>query len=143
FGRLSARLKSCPVTTPGLKARFRGSCVRTLLGARGARRSVGKQPQILRLRASLSAQDDKLLFFQSIEKLCSGADGLRVRLVAARVLDHLVALRAQLEEGLSFHVEARHIAIDDRLPDHAERRFGTEVVLVVKAMHHLHYVVDG
>ena len=63
--------------------------------------------------------------------------------MAARYLDHLVALRAQLQEGLGLDVEPGQVAIDNRLPDHAERRLGPEVVLVVEAVHHLHHVVGG
>ena len=58
--------------------------------------------------------------------------------LAARFLHHLVALRAELQERLGLNVEPRNIAIHDRLPDHAERSLGTEVILVVEAVHHLH-----
>ena len=55
----------------------------------------------------------------------------------------LVALRAELHEGLGFGVEAGDIAVDDGFPYDAERGLGTEVVLVVEAVDHLHDVLDG
>src|SRR3954454_16893907 len=74
--------------------------------------------------------------------LGAGADGSGgLGLLAARFLDHLVALCAELQERLSFHVETRQVPIHDRLPDHAERGFGAEIVLVVEAVHHLHDIV--
>jgi hypothetical protein len=62
----------------------------------------------------------------------AGAGGGGIGLLAARHLDHLVALRAQLQEGLGFDVEPGQIAIDNGLPDHAECGLGAEVVLVVE-----------
>ena len=55
----------------------------------------------------------------------------------------LVALRAELHEGLGFDVEARHVAVDDGLPDDAEGGLGAEVVFVVELVHHLHDVLGG
>src|SRR5581483_7994454 len=53
---------------------------------------------------------------------------LRLGLLVALLFDHLVALRAQFEECLGFRVEPGHIAIHNRLPDHAGGSLRTEVV---------------
>jgi hypothetical protein len=53
-----------------------------------------------------------------------------------------VALGTELHEGTSFAVEARKVTINDGLPDDAKGGFRTEVVFIVKLMHHLHDVLD-
>jgi len=53
-----------------------------------------------------------------------------------------VALGTELHKGASFGVEAGNVTIDDGLPDDAEGGLRTEVVFVVKLVHHLHDVVD-
>ena len=54
----------------------------------------------------------------------------------------LVALAAELHEGLGFDVETGDVAVDDGLPDYAEGSLGTEVVFVVELVNHLHDVLS-
>src|ERR1700730_3433529 len=55
----------------------------------------------------------------------------------------LVALGAELHEGLGFDVKAWDIAIYNGLPGDAEGSLGAEIIFVVELVHHLHDVLGG
>ena len=66
-----------------------------------------------------------------------------VNLLTSRILHHLVTLRPKLKEGLGLNVKSRNIAVNDRFPDHTERRLGPEVILVIEAVNHLQHIIGG
>src|ERR1700737_4527448 len=75
----------------------------------------------------------------------SGFDGLRRGCsLITMLLDHLVAHRAHFQESLRFLVQALAVvAVKCRFPQDAENSFGTEVILVVKAMHRAQNLIRG
>src|ERR1700722_20338464 len=102
-------------------------------------------------KAEASVTTPRTRYLRSV-KVCTGVtrsgagvDG-RARGVGGLDLTvghYLVARGTQLEERLSLNIEPLYVAIDNCLADDPPRCLGTEVILVVEAVHHLKHVVLG
>src|ERR1700736_2682675 len=75
----------------------------------------------------------------------SGFGGLRRGCsLITMLLDHLIAHGPHFQESLCFLVQALAVvAVKCRFPKDAENSFGTEVILVVKAMHRAQNLIRG
>src|ERR1700722_2496534 len=102
-------------------------------------------------KAEASVTTPRTRYLRSV-KVCTGVtrsgagvDG-RARGIGGLDLtvgQYLVACGTKLEERLSLNIKPLHVTINNGLADDPPRCLGTEVVLVVEAVHHLKHVVFG